>query len=105
MNKDVHSIFEAYTAPGTPAVPPSSTSSPIIPVAPSVPLQAKASENEEEKKSSLSLGKVDTDRKAIHAAYDIVELIYKIVKDFETATKIIQTMASVHRNEKKRLKK
>lgn len=105
MKRDVDQIYEAYTAPGVQNPPPTNTTSPVIPAKPMVPLPGAVGENEEEKKTALSLGKVDTDRKAIHAAYDLVELIYKIVNDFETATKIIQTMASVHRNEKKRLKK
>jgi len=104
MNQDCCNIFEAYTSPGVLNPPPTNTTSPVIPAKPMTPL-GTSTENQEERKNTISLGKVDTDRKAIHAAYDIVELIYKIVQDFDTATKIIQTMASVHRNEKKRLKK
>lgn len=109
MNKDCHLIFEAYTSPGVPTVP-TSTSTTNIPVQqminrPVGPAATAPKAEEAEKKAkekTITLSSIDSDRKAIHAAYDIVEAIYRTVDDFDRATQVIAAIASVHRNERKR---
>lgn len=109
MNKDCHLIYEAYTSPGTPTVPtsPTTTNIPLAqavnkPTGPASP-STKAEEAEKKtKEKSITLTDIDSDRKAIHAAYDIVEAIYKTVDNFDRATQVIAAIASVHRNERKR---
>lgn len=109
MNKDCHLIFEAYTSPGVPTVPTSTTTT-NIPVQqmvnkPAGPIASSVKAEEAEKKSkekTITLTSIDSDRKAIHAAYDIVEAIYRTVDGFDRATQVIQAIASVHRNERKR---
>jgi len=102
-------IYEAYTSAGVPSVPQKTT--PVVsplsaaiakPIPASTPA-VKAEEAEGEKTRTLTLGTIDSSRKATHAAYNIVDIIYKLVKDFDTATQVIKTMASVHKNERKRL--
>jgi len=104
-------ILDAYTSPAMPS-PKQVMSNPSTAlgqaalkpnVGPSsVPPKA---ENSEDSTSTLKLGTIDTDRKALHAAYNIVDIIYKTVKDFDTATKIIKTIANVHKKERKRMSK
>lgn len=88
-----------YTAPSPaqmkPAVVPRApvtqpTPTPAAPVAP-------VSEQEE----SLSLKKIDDERKAAHAAYNLIDFLYKRCKDFYTADKVIQRINSIHRKEKR----
>jgi len=109
VNKDCHLIFEAYTSPRTPTVATSPTttniplaqtaSKPVGPVATSV-----KAENAEKKtkEKTITLTDIDSDRKAMHAAYDIVEAIYRTVDGFDRATQVIAAIGSVHRNERKR---
>jgi hypothetical protein len=96
--------------PGVPVAPPINRASllaqamvkPVTPAAPAI----KAEDAEKPKKTkSITLEDVDTDRKAIHAAYDIVEAIYRTVDNIDRATQVVQAIASVHRNERKRLAK
>ena len=109
MNKDCHLIFEAYTSPGVPTVATSSNTT-NMPVSqtiskPVTPLNNSTKAEEAEKKTkekTITLTNIDSDRKAIHAAYDIVEGIYRTVDGFDRATQVIQAIASVHRNERKR---
>ena len=109
MNKDCHLIFEAYTTPGTPTVAtsPSPSNLPLTQVVnKAVGPQASATKAEEAEKKTkektVTLTNIDSDRKAIHAAYDIVEAIYRTVDGFDRATQVIAAIASVHRNERKR---
>jgi len=111
VNRDCRLIFEAYTSPGIPKNPApvanSAVTAPVLqainkPVGPQSNA-IKAEENEKKtKEKTITLTDVDTDRKAIHAAYDIVEAIYRTVDKFDRATQIIQAISSVHRNERKR---
>jgi len=109
VNKDCHLIFEAYTSPGTPTVPtsPSTTNIPLQQAiskpttSPSPSVKAEEAEKKTKEKT-VTLTNIDSDRKAIHAAYDIVEAIYRTVDDFDRATQVIAAIASVHRNERKR---
>ncbi len=107
MHRDCHVIYEAYSMPGVPVAPPINRASPLAqamakPVAPAI----KAEDAEKAKKTkTITLEDVDTDRKAIHAAYDIVEAIYRTVDNIDRATQVVQAIASVHRNERKRLAK
>lgn len=109
MNKDCHLIFEAYTSPGVPTVP-TSTATTNIPATQAIakpigPVSSSVKAEEAEKKTkekTVTLTNIDSDRKAIHAAYDIVEAIYRTVDGFERATQVITAIASVHRNERKR---
>ena len=109
VNKDCHLIYEAYTSPGMPTVPTSSTTT-NVPLAQAItkpvgPTSSSTKAEEAEKKTkekSITLNDIDSDRKAIHAAYDIVEAIYKTVDNFDRATQVIAAIASVHRNERKR---
>lgn len=102
-------IYEAYTSPGVPIVPQKTTpitsplSAAIVKPIPAPAAAVKAEEAEGEKTKTLTLSTIDSSRKATHAAYNIVDIIYKLVKDFDTATQVIKTMASVHKNERKRL--
>ena len=113
MNKDCHLIFEAYTSPGAPTVAtsPTTTNIPISQAAtkPTTPVSSSVKAEDAEKKTkekTVTLANIDSDRKAIHAAYDIVEAIYRTVDGFDRATQVIHTITSVHRNErKKHLKK
>jgi hypothetical protein len=109
MNRDCHLIFEAFTSPTRPTAAPvqnvpldQALSKPAMPTS-----SAKPAEQAEvkEKSKTITITNVDTERKAIHAAYDVVELIYRVVDNFERATEIIQAIASVHKRERKRLKK
>ena len=110
MHRDCHVIYEAYTMPGVPVAPPINKTSPLAqsiskPVGPAAPA-IKAEDAEKSKKTkTITLEDVDTDRKAIHAAYDIVEAIYRTVDNIDRATQVVQAIASVHRNERKRLAK
>lgn len=70
---------------------------PVAPPAPAAPVAPVAVEQEE----SLSLRKIDDDRKAAHAAYNLIDFIYKRCKDFRTADSLIQRLNSIHRKEKK----
>lgn len=96
--------------PGVPVAPPINRTSPLAqamakPVGPAAPA-IKAEDAEKSKKTkTITLEDVDTDRKAIHAAYDIVEAIYRTVDNIDRATQVVQAIASVHRNERKRLAK
>lgn len=103
MNKDSHLIYEAYTSPGVPAVSVNTQAKQIstAPVRPPAPAENQE-KKEEKKEQKVSLEDINTERKAIHAAYEIVDAIYKTVDTFQRATDIIQTIASVHRNERKR---
>lgn len=113
MNKDCHLIFEAYTSPGVPTVStsPAATNMPVNqsvtkPLTPQTPATKAEDAEKKTKEKTITLTNIDSDRKAIHAAYDIVEAIYRTVDGFDRATQVIQTIASVHRNErKKHLKK
>ena len=112
MNRDCKLIFEAYTTPGVPSVAtsPSPSNLPLNQiVAKSTGPTASATKAEEAEKKTkektITLSDVNSDRKAIHAAYDIVEAIYKTVDSFDRATQVIQAIASVHRNERKRQSK
>lgn len=109
MNRDCHLIFEAFTTPTRPAAAPvqsvpldQALAKPAMPVA-----AAKPAEQSEvkDKSKTIMMSNVDTERKAMHAAYDIVELIYRTVDNFERATEVVQAIASVHKRERKRLKK
>ena len=108
MHKDCHLIYEAFTSPGIPTAPSINKTSPLAqsiskPVGPAA-VAVKAEDAEKPKKSKvITLEDIDTDRKAIHAAYDIVEAIYRTVDGLERATQVVQAIASVHRNERKRL--
>lgn len=109
MNKDCHLIYEAYTSPGTPTVAtsPTTTNIPLNQAVtkPTTPLSTSVRAEEAEKKTkekTVTLTNIDSDRKAIHAAYDIVEAIYRTVDGFDRATQVIAAIASVHRNERKR---
>ena len=110
MHKDCHLIYEAYSMPGVPVAPPVNKTSPLAqsiskPTGPAA-MAVKAEDAEKPKKTkSVTLEDVDTDRKAIHAAYDIVEAIYRTVDNLDRATQVVQAIASVHRNERKRLAK
>jgi len=109
VNKDCHLIYEAYTTPGTPTVAtsPTATNIPVSqaiakPIGPtSQPIKAEEAEKKTKEKT-VTLTNIDSDRKAIHAAYDIVEAIYRTVDGFDRATQVIAAIASVHRNERKR---
>ena len=102
MNKDSHLIYEAYTSPGVPAVP-ASTQAKVISTAPvRPPAPAENEEHKEKKEQKISLEDINSERKAIHAAYEIVDAIYKTVDSFTRASEVIQTITSVHRNERKR---
>ena len=101
MNKDIHLIFEAYTSQGVPAVSNSTQPKQVV-VAPVRPPAAENEEKKEKKEQKIALEDINTERKAVHAAYEIVDAIYKTVDTFQRATDIIQTVASVHRNERKR---
>ena len=96
--------------PGVPVTPPINKTSPLAqsiskPTGPAA-MAVKAEDAEKPKKTkSVTLEDVDTDRKAIHAAYDIVEAIYRTVDNLDRATQVVQAIASVHRNERKRLTK
>lgn len=113
MNNDCHLIYEAYTSPGTPAVSLNAATTNLSPKttaaiapAPSVAAAHKAEDAEKSKKTkTITLEDIDTDRKAIHAAYDIVEAVYRTVDGLDRATQVVQAIASVHRNERKRLAK
>lgn len=109
MNNDCRLIFEAYTTPGTPTVAtsPNPSSLPLNQIVSKSmgPTASSTKAEEAEKKTkekTITLSDINSDRKAIHAAYDIVEAIYKTVDGFDRATQIIQAIASVHRNERKR---
>ena len=109
MNKDCHLIYEAYTSPGTPTVvtSPTTTNIPLTQAIakPTTPASSSVKAEEAEKKTkekTITLADIDSDRKAIHAAYDIVEAIYKTVDGFDRATQVIAAITSVHRNERKR---
>lgn len=109
MNKDCRLIFEAYTTPGTPVVATSTTATnmPLNQVVgkstgPSASATKAEEAEKKTKEKTITLSDINSDRKAIHAAYDIVEAIYKTVDGFDRATQIIQAIASVHRNERKR---
>ena len=102
-------ILDAYTSPVMPSPKqvisnPNSTLGQVVnkPAQGPANIPSKAEDAEDETKI-LKLGVVDSDRKAMHAAYNIVDIIYKAVKDFDTATKIIKTIASVHKRERRRL--
>jgi hypothetical protein len=104
-------ILDAYTSPLMPSPKqaisnPSSTlgQAALKPNSGPMSISSKA-ENSEDSISTLKLGSIDSDRKALHAAYNIVDIIYKAVKDFDTATKIIKTIANVHKKERRRLSK
>jgi hypothetical protein len=108
MNKDCRLIFDAYTSPGVPTV--STSTATNVPVQqiinkPTGPAATSLKAEEAEKKAkekTVTLANIDSDRKAIHTAYDIVEAIYRTVDGFERATQVITAIASVHRNERKR---
>lgn len=109
MKEEYKRILDAYTSPAMPSPKqvisnPNSTLGQAA-LKPSIGPSAVPSkaENSEDETKTLKLGTVDTDRKALHAAYNIVDIIYKAVKDFETANKIIRTIASVHRKERRRV--
>jgi hypothetical protein len=113
VNNDCHLIYEAYTSQGTPAVSLNTAttnlspkvSTPVTPP-PSVTSMSKTENEEKPKKTkTITLEDINTDRKAIHAAYDIVEAIYRTVDGLDRATQVVQAIASVHRNERKRLAK
>jgi len=102
-------ILDAYTSPVMPT-PKQVINNPNSPLAQSInkPVAGPSAippkaENSEGSTRTLSLGTIDSDRKALHAAYNIVDIIYKAVKDFDTATKIIKTIANVHKKERKRM--
>jgi len=101
VNKDSHLIYEAYTSPGIPAVP-VATQSKQLNTAPVRPPAAENEEKKEKKEQKISLEDINSERKAIHAAYEIVDAIYKTVDSFTRASEVIQTITSVHRNERKR---
>lgn len=101
MNNDCHLIFEAYTSPGVPAVPVVTQSKPLN-TAPTRPPATENEEHKEKKEQKISLEDINSERKAIHAAYEIVDAIYKTVDSFTRASEVIQTITSVHRNERKR---
>ena len=111
MNRDCHLIYEAFTAASNAAAPQlSKTSVPPIAVAkvnntpnPTLPFPKAENAEKSKKTKTIALEDIDTDRKAIHAAYDRVEAIYRTVDDLDRATQIVQAIASVHRNERKRL--
>ena len=99
-------IYEAYglnasvvASPQRPAVPPVRPTVPIAAAASAQPIPAQNAQQP----ASLSLKlPIDTERKAQHAAYDILELIYSNVPNFEVATNIVAEMVRVHRREAKR---
>ena len=103
----MHMIYEAY-APNTsmaappqrPAVPPVRPQvAPAVSVAAAQPMPAQNAQQP----ASLNLKlPIDTERKAQHAAFDILELIYSNVANFETATNIVAEIVRVHRREAKR---
>jgi hypothetical protein len=102
-------ILDAYTSPVMPS-PKQAISNPNSTLGQAVSKPAigpsgvpSKAEDTEESARILRLGVVDSDRKAMHAAYNIVDIIYRAVKDFDTATKIIKTIASVHKRERRRL--
>jgi len=110
VNRDCHLIYEAFvTTPASvpiaskPSVPPvaaakvSNTPNPTSP-----PLKAEEAEKPGKTKT-VTLEDINTDRRAIHAAYDIVEAIYRTVDNLDRATQVVQAISSVHRNERKRL--
>ena len=98
-------IYEAYglnasvvASPQRPAVPPVRPTVPIAAAASAQPIPAQNAQQP----ASLSLKlPIDTERKAQHA-YDILELIYSNVPNFEVATNIVAEMVRVHRREAKR---
>jgi len=98
VNRDCRLIYEAYTSPGVPTPPAPSKPLSVAPVRP------PAAENEEkkDKKKSVSLEEINSDRKAVHIAYEIVDAIYKTVDSFDRATDVISTISAIHRNERKR---
>ena len=110
MRDEYKKILDAYTSPLAAATPTikrvannaiTSQVQPKPSIAPGV-MQTKA-ENSENVNKTLSLDRIDTDRKALHAAYNIVDIIYRVVKDFDTATKVIKTIANVHKKERRRM--
>ena len=110
MNKDCHLIYEAYTSPGIPTVAtsPTTTNIPVQQIkSTTAPAPAAKAEQAEKKtkEKTITLTDIDSDRKAIHAAYDVVEAIYRTVDSFDRATQVIQAIGSVHRNERKRQSK
>jgi len=110
VTKDVHMIYEAY-APNTgmavppqrPAVPPVRPQvAPVVPVAAAASAQPIPAQNAQQPASLNLKLPIDTERKAQHAAFDILELIYSNVPNFETATNIVAEIVRVHRREAKR---
>ena len=94
----------------SPAAPPPSqlpkpafqTRPPVAPPTPPVPTPgAPVAPVSVEQEESISLKRIDDDRKASHAAYNIIDFIYKRCKDFRTADNLIQRLNSIHRKEKK----
>lgn len=112
MTRDSHKIFEAYAAPVTAA---SAAAKPTIAAPPvraqtnslpppvnSAPQPApQAATTNTQTPLSLKLP-IDTERKAQHAAFDILEHIYSNVPNFATATSIVAEIVRVHRREAKR---
>jgi hypothetical protein len=101
MNRDCRLIFEAYATPGLPAVPPTNTSTPVVPARPMTAL-ATTPEAEEQKAHTVPFIKINSDLRARGIAYDILEAIYKMADNFERATEVVRTIASVHKGERKR---
>lgn len=108
MTRDSHNIFEAYVAPA-PAAKPAIAAPPVRaqvnsmpPVANNTPQPApQAPATNTQTPLSLKLP-IDTERKAQHAAFDILEHIYSNVPNFATATSIVAEIVRVHRREAKR---
>lgn len=109
MKDEYKKILDAYTSPVMPS-PKQVTTNPNSTLGQSISKPAigpssipPKAENAEDNTNVLKLGTIDSDRKALHAAYNIVDIIYRTVKDFDTATKIIKTIANVHKKERKRM--
>jgi len=112
VTRDSHKIFEAYVAP-TLAAPvatkPAIAAPPVRaqvnnvpPVTNNTPQPApQTPATNTQTPLSLKLP-IDTERKAQHAAFDILEHIYSNVPNFATATSIVAEIVRVHRREAKR---
>lgn len=112
MTRDSHKIFEAYVAPAPAAAaaakpvisaPPvrAQTNNPLPPVNSTPPPVQQPAATNTQTPLSLKLP-IDTERKAQHAAFDILEHIYSNVPNFATATSIVAEIVRVHRREAKR---
>lgn len=112
MTKDSHNIFEAYVAPAAapvtvkPAIaaPPTRAQTNTLPPPISNAQSSQAPVTQPaSSQTPLSLKlPIDTERKAQHAAFDILEHIYSNVPNFATATNIVAEIVRVHRREAKR---